>query len=99
MPLIQGTVAVDSGHMQLLRRDEDHIGKRRLIYRGFTYILNVAFLKQDQFIVIMIMQAGRVGISAIKGTSAGIEKRIIDVVFTPVDHIGLSVILTLYIVG
>ena len=72
--------------MQCARRNQDHIPIMGLVGMGAAQIVNIAGDENYQFIIIMIMQLGGVGLPGIIGAAIGIEQGIIDGIFSPIDN-------------
>ena len=81
---IGGAFGVDHRHVQLAWGNQDHIAIAGQIGRAFADIAHIAALHDQQFIVIMKMQADRIGFAVILRAAVGIDHVFVDIILVPV---------------
>ena len=75
--------------MQFVRGNQDDVSVLRLIGCRLADVMNISLQKDNQFIVIVVMQSGGIGLPIILRTPKGIKEGIIQIVFAPVDDFGM----------
>jgi hypothetical protein len=88
--LIPRTFPVDHGHMKFTGGNQNDIAVARGINTALANILNIAFLQNDQLIIIVIMQVGRIGSVIVYRSTVGIRDRVIYDVIFPIHDFGIQ---------
>jgi len=81
--------------MKSSRRDQNDISVLRIINAPLAKVPNVPFLKNDQFIVVVVMKNGGKRPPIVKGIPEGIGKLFRDDMVFPIHHLGIDFCLLL----
>ena len=98
VPFITCAFPIDHRHMKFTRRDQNDIPTCQGVHTPLANVADVPFLKNNQFIVIVIVEVGRIRTAVIFGISVRIADPVAYKMISPICRFGIQLLLVLYIV-